>query len=165
MGSRTHTPNLSVGDIKKNIDIGFDAFYKGDASGAQQAFTAARKDLELQAGGHLEDPDFYDTQALIAIGMNNREWAVEAARKAVALMPIEKNADLGPRYLLTLAEVYAHFGNANQAVPLLAKLLAPPVGGDTITPALLRLEPIWDPLRNDSRFQKLVEQSPSQTVK
>ena len=162
MGSRVHTPNLSVGDIKKNTDIGFDALYKGDASGAHQAFTAARKALESEAGRHLEDPDFYDTQALIATGMNSREAAVEAARKAVSLMPIEKNADRGPVYLLTLAEVYAHFGDADQAIPLIEKLLAPPISGDTITPALLRLEPIWDPIRNDPRFQKLVA-SPAQS--
>ena len=71
-------------------------------------------------------------------------------------MPIEKNADRGPVYLLTLAEVYSHFGDADQAVPLIEKLLAPPVGGDIITPALLCLEPIWDPIRNDPRFQKLI---------
>jgi len=156
MGSRVSTPNLHIGDIQKNADIGFDALYKGDASVAHQAFTAARKGLESQAGGHLDDADFYQTQALIAAGMGDREAAVEAARKGVALMPIEKNADRGPVYLLTLAEVYSHFGDADQAVPLIEKLLAPPVGGDIITPALLRLEPIWDPIRNDPRFQKLV---------
>jgi tetratricopeptide (TPR) repeat protein len=156
MGRRVSTPNLHVSDIQKNTDIGFDALYKGDASGAHQAFTAARKTLESQASEHLDDPDFYDTQALIAAGMGNRDTAIEAARKAVALMPVEKNADRGPVYLVTLAEVCAHFGDADEAVPLLEKLLAPPFRGDTITPALLRLEPIWDPIRNDPRFQKLV---------
>jgi serine/threonine-protein kinase len=160
MGNRIPTPDLTVGDIKKNTDIGFDALYKGDAAGAHKAFIAARESLESQRGGHLDDPDFYDTQALIAAGMDNREAAVEAARKAVALMPIEKNADRGGGYLLTLAQVYAHFGDADRAVPLIAKLLDSPVSGNTIAPALLRLDPIWDPIRNDPRFQKLASSAP-----
>jgi TolB-like protein/Tfp pilus assembly protein PilF len=162
MGYRIPTPDIPVGDIKKNTDIGFDALYKGDVSGAQQAFTAAREGLESQRGGHVDDPDFYDTQALIAAGMGNREAALEAARKAVALVPIEKNADRGGGYLLTLAQVYAHFGDADQAVPLIGKLLDPSVSGDIITLALLRLDPIWDPIRSDPRFQKLVA-SPAQS--
>ncbi len=156
MGNRIPTPDIDVGDIRKNTDIGFDALYKGDAAGARKAFTAAQESLESQRGGHLDDPDFYDTQALVASGMDNREAAVEAARKAVALMPMEKNPDRGGYYSLTLAQVYAHFGDADQAVPLIEKLLDTRVSGDIITPALLRLDPIWDPIRNDPRFQKLV---------
>jgi serine/threonine-protein kinase len=158
MGNRVSTPDFHVGDIKKNTDIGYDKLYKGDAAGAQKAFTAARESLELQRGGHVDDPDFYDAQALIAAGMENREAAVEAACKAVALMPIEKNAYRGAGYLFTLAQVYAHFGDADRAVPLIAKLLDLPLSGDLITPALLRLDPMFDPLRNDPRFQKLCEE-------
>ena len=87
--------------------------------------------------------------------MDNREAAVKAARKAVALVPIERNAYDGPGYLLTLAQVYAHFGDADQAVPLIGKLLDI-IPGFWISPALLRLDPIWDPIRNDPRFRELL---------
>jgi Flp pilus assembly protein TadD len=156
MGNRFPTPDIPVGDIKKNTDIGFDALYKGDSPGAHVAFTAAWQGIESERGGHLDDPDFYSTEALIAAGLGNREAALEAARKAVALAPIEKNTDRGASFLLTLAQVHAHFGDADQAIPLIEKLLELPFSGDTITPGLLHLDPIWDPIRNDRRFQKLI---------
>jgi tetratricopeptide (TPR) repeat protein len=156
LGSRFPTAGTPVGDIKKNTDIGFDALYKGDTAGAYQAFTAAGEGLESERAGHLGDPNFYTYEALIAAGMDNREAAVEAARKAIALVPIERDAYFGLDCLLTLAQVYAHFGDADQAVPLIGKLLDMPGTGATISPALLRLDPIWDPIRGDPRFEKLV---------
>ncbi len=88
--------------------------------------------------------------------MDNREAGVKAARQAVALVSIESDANLGPVYLLTLAQVYAHFGDVDQAIPLIGKLLDTLGTGDTISPALLRLDPIWDPIRNDPRFRELL---------
>ncbi len=162
LGNRFPTVGISVGDIKKNTDNGFDALYKGDATGAHQAFTAARDGLESQRAGQLDDPQFYNAEALVAAGMDNREAAVNAARKALALAPIESDAYYGTDSLLRLAQVYAHFGEADQAVPLIRKLLDVPGTGETITPALLRLDPIWDPLRNDPRFQALLKDYPAE---
>ena len=162
LGNRFPTVGISVGDIKKNTDNGFDALYKGDATGAHQAFTAARDGLESQRAGQLDDPQFYNAEALVAAGMDNREAAVNAARKALALAPIESDAYYGTDSMLRLAQVYAHFGEADQAVPLIRKLLDVPGTGETITPALLRLDPIWDPLRNDPRFQALLKDYPAE---
>jgi TolB-like protein/class 3 adenylate cyclase/predicted Zn-dependent protease len=142
---------IPIGDIKKNTDIGYDGLYKGDAAGAQRAFTAAREGLDEQRARHQDDPNFYNNEALIDAGMNNCEAAIQAARKAVALVPTDQN------YLLTLAQVYAHCRNADQAVSIVDKLLEDPVGGSTISSAVLRLDPIWDPIRNNRRFQKLSE--------
>jgi TolB-like protein/class 3 adenylate cyclase/predicted Zn-dependent protease len=142
---------IPIGDIKKNTDIGYDGLYKGDAAGAQRAFTAAREGLDEQRAGHQDDPNFYNNEALIDAGMNNCEAAIQAARKAVALVPTD------PNYLLTLAQVYAHCRNADQAVSIVDKLLEDPVGGTTISSAVLRLDPIWDPIRNNRRFHKLSE--------
>jgi serine/threonine-protein kinase len=153
MGNRIPSPALPVGDIKKNTDIGFDKLYKGDTAGARQAFTAAREVLDSQRDTHLDDPDFYDAEALIFAGIGNREAAIEAASKAIALVPLEKNADRGAGYSRTLAQVYAHFGDVDRAVLLIQKLLS--VSGHAITVAELRLDPIWDPIRNDPLFRKL----------
>jgi serine/threonine-protein kinase len=64
--------------------------------------------------------------------------------------------------LLTLAQVYAHFGDADQAVPLIGKLLDMPATGETISSAVLRLDPIWDPIRGDPRFQALLKEHPAE---
>jgi TolB-like protein/Tfp pilus assembly protein PilF len=63
------------------------------------------------------------------------------------------------------ARVYAALGRADEAVPLLAKeLVAPPSGRWPLTPALLRLDPLWDKIRGDPRFQKLCEDPPAQAA-
>ena len=53
-----------------------------------------------------------------------------------------------------MAWIYALLGDADHAIPILKRLLQIP-GGFALTPALLRLDPIWDQIRNDSRFQEL----------
>ena len=54
-----------------------------------------------------------------------------------------------------MAQIYALLGNADQAIPILKRLVQVP-SSTAITPALLRLDPIWDQIRNDPRFQELV---------
>ena len=57
-----------------------------------------------------------------------------------------------------MAEIYALLGDADHAIPILKRLLQIPYSL-AITPALLRLDPVWDQIRNDSRFQKLLEET------
>jgi len=78
----------------------------------------------------------------------------------MATLPIEKDALFGPRSLDALARVAAGIGERDRAIVSLQELLSTPgVGllaeGVPLTPALLRLDPMFDPLRNDPRFQKL----------
>jgi TolB-like protein/predicted Zn-dependent protease len=158
MGNRIPTGTFPVGNIQKNIDIGFVRFFKGDEAGARAAFTAARTALEPQRAAHADDPYFYDAAAFIAAGLGERDAAIEAANKTIALVPMEKDVHEGARRLFTLAQIYGHFGDADKAIPLLEKLFAMPTTGHFATPALLRMDPIWDPIRHDPRFQKLCQE-------
>ena len=82
------------------------------------------------------------------------------ADRASATVPIEKDAVSGSRPIEILARVAARMGEPDRAIAAIQKLLSIP-GGTPLTPALLRLDPMFDPLRNDPRFQKLCEEKPN----
>ena len=81
--------------------------------------------------------------------------AIAAARRAAELMPVAKDAMTGPEYLGALAEIAAHAGAPDEALKLIEQLLAMPAG-DTMTVERLKHDPLWDPLRKDPRFLKLI---------
>jgi serine/threonine-protein kinase len=95
------------------------------------------------------------------MGLGDNAAALTLAERAIAMMPIEKDALTGPRPLDILARVAARIGDHERSIATLTKLLsipyeAPLAANPPLTPALLRLDPMFDPLRKDPRFQKLV---------
>src|SRR5207237_350350 len=104
--------------------------------------------------------------ALTNMGLGDKAAALKLIEREMAAVPIEKDLVDGPQPIEVLARVAARTGESDRAIGVLQKLLSmryagPMLGGSVpLTPALLRLDPMFDPLRNDPRFQKLCEDKP-----
>jgi hypothetical protein len=100
------------------------------------------------------------------MGLSDSTAALALAERALAMFPIDKDALTGPRPLEILARVAARAGDSDRSISTLEKLLsipyeAPLAANPPLTPALLRLDPMFEPLHKDPRFQKLVGTSAS----
>jgi len=95
--------------------------------------------------------DYFDRIACLG----RKEDAINEGKKAVEVLPESEDAVEGPKATAALAEIYASVGEHDEAFLLLDHLLAVPNG---LTVPQLRLDPVWDPLRADPRFQKLCEE-------
>ncbi len=126
---------------------------RGDKAAARAAFTSARtKASKLVA----EQPDY--AEALCALGMidaalGHKEDAIREGRRAVELLPVTKDAIIGPLLVQDLALIYAWTGEKDLAFEQLSAAAKLP---GYLSYGELRLHPYWDPLRSDPRFDKIV---------
>jgi TolB-like protein/class 3 adenylate cyclase/Tfp pilus assembly protein PilF len=126
---------------------------QGDQQVARDAFTKARTELEKMV---RDQPDY--AEALCALGvvdaaLGNKDNAIREGRRAVELMPVSKNAIEGSLLIKYLAVIYAWTGEKDRAFKRLNKAVQLP---GYLSFGELRLHPIWDPLRGDPRFEKIV---------
>jgi len=83
--------------------------------------------------------------------------------RSCGLDAIEKDAILGVDFLVGLAQIEAHTGQREEAVKILRQLLRIPAG-DEISVARLKIDPVWDPIRGDPGFQKLLSEPEPETI-
>ena len=130
-------------------------------AGAKITAEQARKTLE-QLYNDQPDANTAANLSQVYAAMGEKESALKLAERAVVLLPRGKDAVIGPRYEENLALIQTIFGENSRAISTLTRLLQTPFDSwiypTTITPALLRLDPLWDPLRADPVFQKLCEE-------
>jgi TolB-like protein/class 3 adenylate cyclase/Tfp pilus assembly protein PilF len=138
----------------------------GDHVTAQQSWRQARSELEPFLKEQPENYQLIGDLALVNMGLDEKAAAFKLIEQATSVVPIEKDALDGPAPIEFLARVAARMGEPDRAIAALQKLLSIPYesalagGAVPLTPALLRLDPMFDPLRNDPRFQKLCEDKP-----
>ncbi len=132
----------------------------GDSAQAKAAAEQARSTLEPIS---KEQPDNAFVAAALAVAhamLDEKDSALKEAERAITLVPTSRDRLSGPGFEENLALVEMIIGENSRAIATLTRLLQTPYGGwlyspAPITPALLRLDPIWDPLRADPAFQKL----------
>ena len=128
--------------------------YQGDKTKAQAAFERARLVAEQLVRDAPGDPGRHVQLGAVLAGLGLKEEAVNEGRKAVESVPESQDAFEGPQATAALAEIYAWVGEYDEAFRLLDHLLKVPNG---LTVPTLKLDPIWDPLRKDPRFQTLID--------
>ncbi|HEX3419699.1 MAG TPA: hypothetical protein VHT01_00565 [Candidatus Udaeobacter sp.] len=133
----------------------------GDTDGAKITAEEARNALEQLYRDQSEAAFIVEGLSQAYAAMGEKESALREAQHAIMLGPRAKDPVSGPSWEENLAVIQTMFGENSHVVPTLTQLLQTPypggIYGTPLTPALLRLDPLWDPLRSDPVFQKLCE--------
>jgi TolB-like protein/class 3 adenylate cyclase/Tfp pilus assembly protein PilF len=161
-------PDPALGYINGELRfwLGWAQELAGYHAAAQESWRQARSELEPFLPEQPENNALIGDLALTNVGLGDKAAAFAMAERAMAAVPIEKDLLDGPGPIEFLARVAAQMGEPDRAMAALQKVLSIPyesaLAGGTVplTPALLRLDPMFDPLRNDPRFQKLCEDKP-----
>jgi TolB-like protein/Flp pilus assembly protein TadD len=134
--------------------------YLDDKVNAHSAFERARIIAERLVRESPDDAARHGQLGLILAGLGQKDAAIAEGKRAVELLPESQDAFDGPDVTVVLAQIYAWTGEHDQAFGLLDHLLVVPNG---ITVPGLKLDPVWDRLRNDPRFQTLIDKFGAKT--
>jgi tetratricopeptide (TPR) repeat protein len=128
--------------------------FMNDKEHARLAFQRARLILEKAMQESSDDASRHVMLGMVLAGLGEKDAAIAEGKRAMQLLPESQDALDGPKMTLTLAQIYAWTGENDAALELLERSLITPAG---VTVSSLKLNPIWDPLRSDTRFQALID--------
>jgi serine/threonine protein kinase/Tfp pilus assembly protein PilF len=158
-------PALGYTNGELRFWLGWAQEVAGDHAAAQESWRQARSELEPFLKEQPGNYSLIGDLALTNMGLGDKAAAFKLIERAMVVVPTEKDAKDGPQPIEILARVAARMGETDRAIAALQKLLSIPYESALaenvpLTPALLRLDPMFDPLRNDPRFQKLAATAP-----
>ena len=136
--------------------VGFARKSLQDEAGARAAFEKAKSAAEEQLRRSPDSEDAHIQLAKTLAQLGERDAALAAAQRATELLPESKDAFGGPEITEGVAQVHVTLGDYDRAIELLEGLLSRP---SAVTVQGLKVNPIWDPLRSNPRFQALVQKS------
>ena len=145
------------------VDLALMQRRAGDTAGAKATAEQARNTLEQLHRDQIGDVNLAAGLSQAYAAMGEKESALAAAERSIMLLPRTKDAADAPACQENLALIQTIFGENRRAITTLAQLLQTPYyswlyGPGVVTPALLRIDPIWDPLRANPAFRKLCDQ-------
>src|SRR5438132_13510511 len=152
--------------FSRDFWFGVVARAKGDLVAAQAAFTAARVEQEAAVRAQPDVALVLSNLGVIDAALGQKEEGLREGRRAVELVRITKDSTDRPAAVSNLALIYAWTGERDLAIEQLETVAKIPMGP---TYGMLRLDPVWDSLRGDPRFEKIVaslapKDSPKQIV-
>jgi TolB-like protein/class 3 adenylate cyclase/Tfp pilus assembly protein PilF len=150
LGSALGVFENALGDLERHA---------GNTAEATMAYQKAKQAVNDLLRAQPENSEFLIQLAWTEACLGDKATAFAHAQQAIAALPASKDAFVGPGYEDTLARIDAHFGEKDSAIGTLQHLLSISYGSPA-TPALLRIDPDWDNLRKDPRFQKLCQEKP-----
>ena len=134
----------------------------GDAAGAKSTAEQARATLEILNKNQSDSALLAANLAVVNAFLGEKTSALNEIQRAMMLWPSVKDRVEGPAYEEALAVIEALLGQNSHAISILTQLLQTPyqswIYRAPVTSALLKLDPLWDPLRADPAFQKLCEE-------
>src|SRR5438045_2892656 len=155
-------PDPALGYINGQLRfwLGWAQDVAGDHAAAQESWRQARSELESFLKEQPENSSLLGDLALTNMGLGDKAAALALSERGIAVLPVEKDVVSGAGPIETLARVATQMGEPDRAIASLQQVLSIPSTGALdkympLTPALLRLDPMFDPLRSDRRFQKL----------
>jgi len=154
------TEYRDVSDVERFFNPFFLALAQenaGDIVGARATAQQMLRPLEPLSQKDPDNSNFAQALSVMHAVLGQKDAAIKEAERGITLLPSGKDAVDGPRLEENLAFVEVLVGDKDSAIPRLQHLLQIPYT-NYLTPALLRLNPQWDPLRGDPRFQKLCEE-------
>jgi tetratricopeptide (TPR) repeat protein len=156
----TNTPETRLRQLEARVGI---QVLAGQGAVAKSECEQTRALLEARLAARPGDRISLTALAWVYVCLGRNADALRVARQAADSLPIEKDALAGPFFLAGLAEIEARTGRADEAIKILRQLITAPAG-QFISLARLKIDPVWDPIRDNPDFQKLISEPEPETV-